>query len=68
MNITLPKMIGRLKSSSKWQVGVTAFIYAMCQPWFTKWGMSEEMFTNGFLALLALLGAQAAADFGKEKI
>ena len=33
-----------------------------------KWGMTEEMFQNGFLALLGILGAQAAADFGKEKV
>ena len=61
------KFLDRLRTSSKWQVGMGAFIYALAHPWFVKFNISEEMFQNGFLALLGILGAQAAADLGKEK-
>ncbi len=60
------KLLERLKTSSKWQVGMAALIFAVGQPVWVKWGMNEAQLTNGFLALMAILGAQAAADWGKE--
>lgn len=61
------KFVDRLKTSSKWQVGLGAILFVIGQPLWMKWGLDETQFTHMFAAMMAILLGQGMADFGKEK-
>jgi len=59
-------MWNRLKTSSKWQLAAITFLYTIGGPWWTKLGMTEDTFSKIWMGFIGLLGAQSAADWGKE--
>lgn len=60
------KIFSRIQTSSKWQLGLGAAVYAGLTPWLTSLGIDADSAANILNCLLVTIGAQAASDFGKE--